>query len=52
LTLAGGVKVRNLIGHAYADVDPAKLHEAAAELVGVLDAFCAAVLSYAETRNG
>ena len=51
MTLAGGVKVRNLIGHAYADVDPAKLHEAATALVGVLDAFCLAVLSYSETRN-
>jgi hypothetical protein len=33
-------------------VDPAKLHEAATELVDVLDTFCAAVLRYAETRNG
>jgi len=51
MALAGGVKVRNLIGHAYADVDPAKLHEAATELVDVLDAFCAGVLRYAETRT-
>lgn len=50
MTLASGVKVRNLIGHAYADVDPAKLHEAATELVGVLNAFCVAVLGYAESR--
>jgi hypothetical protein len=43
-TLAASVKIRNLIGHAYAAVDPVKLHEAANELLAVLDRFCAAVL--------
>ena len=38
-----------LIGHAYADADPAKLH--AAELIDVLDGFCAALLHYAEASE-
>lgn len=50
--LAAGVKVRNLIGHAYAEVDPTKLHAAATELSVLLEAFCAAVLSFAESANG
>jgi len=48
--LASGVKVRNLIGHAYADIDAGKLHAAAGELATVLDAYCAAVLSFAESE--
>lgn len=50
-TLAASVKIRNLIGHAYAAVDPAKLHEAGSELLGVLDRFCASVLEFAESRR-
>lgn len=50
-TLAASVKIRNLIGHAYAAVDAAKLHEAANELLAVLDRFCAAVLDFAEARR-
>jgi uncharacterized protein YutE (UPF0331/DUF86 family) len=49
--LASGVKVRNLIGHAYADVEPAKLHVAATELLGVLETFCASVLRHAEAHG-
>ena len=46
--LAAGVKVRNLIGHAYAQVDPVKIHAAAGELVSLLEAFCAAMVAFAE----
>ncbi|MBI5477941.1 MAG: DUF86 domain-containing protein [Deltaproteobacteria bacterium] len=47
-SLADGVKVRNLIGHAYGDVDPAKLHAAATILPALLGDFCAQVLGFAE----
>jgi uncharacterized protein YutE (UPF0331/DUF86 family) len=47
--LEAGVKVRNLIGHAYAEVDPLKLHRAATELGGLVDPYCAAVLAFAES---
>jgi uncharacterized protein YutE (UPF0331/DUF86 family) len=50
-TLMSGVKVRNLIAHAYADVDPIKLHAAATVLVDELDAFALAVLRYAEAEQ-
>ena len=46
--MAGGVKVRNLIAHGYAEVDPVKLHAAAAVLPGLTEGFCAAVLGWAE----
>jgi uncharacterized protein YutE (UPF0331/DUF86 family) len=49
-TLAASVKIRNLIGHAYAEVDPVKLHAAATELLAVLEAFSARVLAHAEQR--
>lgn len=49
--LADGVKVRNLIGHAYGDVDPVKLHGAAALLPALLSDFCAQVLGYAESTG-
>ena len=42
-----GLKVRNLIGHAYAEIDPAKLIEAAGEVARLIDPFCAAVLAFA-----
>lgn len=48
--LSDGMKVRNLIGHAYADVDAAKLHAAATKLLEVVDSFCAAILVFAETE--
>jgi uncharacterized protein YutE (UPF0331/DUF86 family) len=48
--LAAGVKVRNLIGHAYAEVDPVRLHAAAGELVDALEKFSAAVLAFAEAH--
>lgn len=47
---ASAIKVRNLIGHGYAAVDPAKLHAAARELAGLIDPFCAAVLAFAEAN--
>jgi uncharacterized protein YutE (UPF0331/DUF86 family) len=50
--LADGVKVRNLIGHAYAEVDPAKLHAAAKHLLTILEPYCAAVLAFAERDPG
>jgi uncharacterized protein YutE (UPF0331/DUF86 family) len=46
--LADGVKVRNLIGHAYGEVDPSKLHAAALLLPSLLRDFCARVLAFAE----
>jgi uncharacterized protein YutE (UPF0331/DUF86 family) len=48
--LGAAVKVRNLIGHAYAEVDPIKLYPAASKLVGLLESFCAAVLAFAEAN--
>jgi len=46
--LAAAVKVRNLVGHGYVAVDPQKMHEAAVEIVAMVDPFCASVLSFAE----
>jgi uncharacterized protein YutE (UPF0331/DUF86 family) len=40
------IKVRNLIGHAYAAVDPDLLHAAATALQPLIDPFCEAVLSF------
>ena len=48
--LATAVKVRNLVGHGYADVDPEKMREAAATLVTLIDPFCNAILAFAETQ--
>ena len=48
--LASGVKIRNLIGHAYAEIDPAQLHAAARRLPELLEAFCAQTLAFAESR--
>jgi len=48
--LATGVKVRNLIGHAYAAVDPEKMHEAALALLPLVDPFCQTILSFAENH--
>jgi uncharacterized protein YutE (UPF0331/DUF86 family) len=47
--LGAGVKVRNLIAHGYAVVDPVKLHAAAIELTSLLEAYCAAMLAFAES---
>lgn len=49
--LADGVKIRNLIGHAYGDVDPVKLHSGARALPRLLEGFCSDVLAFAE-RDG
>jgi uncharacterized protein YutE (UPF0331/DUF86 family) len=49
--LATGVKVRNLVGHGYAAIDPNKMREAAATLVTLVDPFCDAILSFAETHQ-
>jgi uncharacterized protein YutE (UPF0331/DUF86 family) len=46
--LAAAVKVRNLVGHGYVAVDPQKMHEAALEIVALVDPFCASILSFAE----
>jgi uncharacterized protein YutE (UPF0331/DUF86 family) len=48
--LAAAVKVRNLIGHGYVAVDPRKLHEAAVEILALVDPFCGAILSFSETH--
>jgi len=48
--LATAVKVRNLVGHGYADVDPEKMREAAATLVPLVDPFCNAILAFAEAH--
>jgi len=50
--LAAAVKVRNLVGHGYAAIDPRKLHEAAGELATLVDPFCHAILSFAEQHPG
>ncbi len=47
---ATAVKVRNLVGHGYADVDPEKMREAAAILVSLVDPFCDAILAFAGTH--
>lgn len=49
-SLADGVKVRNLIGHSYARIDPVRLLEAARALLPLVEAFAKAVLDYAEAR--
>jgi len=49
--LSEGMKVRNLIGHAYTEVDAVKLHAAATRLLEVVDSFCAAILAFAETES-
>lgn len=46
--LAAAVKVRNLVGHGYAAVDPQKMHQAATAIVALVDPFCDAILSFAE----
>ena len=49
--LSAGVKIRDLIGHAYADVDPGKLHAAAGRIPALMEAYCAAVISWADTPS-
>lgn len=46
--LAAAVRVRNLIGLAYALIDPTKRHAAAVEIAGLVDPFCAAILAQAD----
>jgi uncharacterized protein YutE (UPF0331/DUF86 family) len=48
---ATAVKVRNLVGHGYADVDPERMREAATVLVSLVDPFCNAILAFAETHE-
>jgi uncharacterized protein YutE (UPF0331/DUF86 family) len=48
--LAAAIKIRNLIGHAYVDIDPDKLHAAAEALDPLIEPFCASVLTYAESH--
>jgi uncharacterized protein YutE (UPF0331/DUF86 family) len=50
--LSSAVKVRNVIAHGYADVDVAKLHDAATELASIGERYCASVLAWAEGRKG
>jgi uncharacterized protein YutE (UPF0331/DUF86 family) len=49
--LATGVKVRNLVGHGYAAVDPEKMHDAAVTLAALIDPFCKAILTFAENHE-
>ncbi|MGA7743743.1 MAG: DUF86 domain-containing protein [Polyangia bacterium] len=48
--LSAGVKLRNLVGHGYAEVDPTKMQAAASELAGLVDPFCNAILAFAESH--
>jgi len=48
--LADAVELRNPIGHAYAAVDPARLHAAARALLSLLERFCEEILAFAESR--
>ena len=48
--LAAAVKVCNLVGHGYAAVDPQKLHEAASQILALVDPFCEAMLSFSESH--
>jgi uncharacterized protein YutE (UPF0331/DUF86 family) len=48
--LSAGVKVRNLVGHGYAEVDPARMKAAAGELATLVDPFCSAILAFAESH--
>jgi uncharacterized protein YutE (UPF0331/DUF86 family) len=48
--LSAGVKLRNLVGHGYAEVDPTKMQAAARELAGLVDPFCNAILAFAESH--
>ena len=50
-TLAAAIKVRNLIGHAYAEIDAHKLHAAAKALTPLIEPFCASVLAFAESHD-
>ena len=48
--LSAGVKLRNLVGHGYAEVDPAKMRAAAGELAALVAPFCSAILAFAENH--
>ena len=48
--LSAGVKLQNLVGHGYAEVDPAKMRAAAGELAALVDPFCSAILAFAENH--
>jgi uncharacterized protein YutE (UPF0331/DUF86 family) len=48
--LSSAIKVRNVIAHGYADVDAAKLHEAATELKTLAERYCTTLLNWAEKR--
>jgi uncharacterized protein YutE (UPF0331/DUF86 family) len=48
--LSAGVKLQNLVGHGYAEVDPAKMKAAAGELAALVDPFCSAILAFAESH--
>ena len=50
--MSSGVKVRNLIAHGYAEVDPVKLHAAAGAIPALAESYCAAVLGWAERAAG
>ncbi len=45
------MKIRNLIGHAYAEIDPIRLHAAAIALQELLEVFCARVLAFADSAD-
>ena len=51
-SLSSAVKVRNIIAHGYAVVDPVKLHAAAVELGPLAETYCATVLRWAEKKAG
>ena len=48
--LAAGIKIRNLIGHAYVAIDPEKLHAAALAVADLMPAFCSAILTFAAAQ--
>ncbi len=51
-SLSSAVKVRNVIAHGYAVVDPVKLHAAATALAPIAETYCASVLAWAEKQVG
>lgn len=48
--LSAGIKIRNLIGHAYVEIDAQKLHTAAMHLIRIAEPYCKAVLDFAEAN--
>jgi predicted nucleotidyltransferase len=50
--MRSGTRLRNLVAHAYGDIDPARLHDAAAAGVGEIERFLAELGSWLEAAGG